>query len=185
MTGIDRSENSIRYAREHNKETNYVIASYLEPFGENQFDAALMVSQDYGVLSPHNRKRLLGNIGRALKPNGCFAFDVSSTAAFQNRIDGAASKWYVSDSGFWRPHKHLVLEKTILYPAVSALCDFVAVFDSGGAKAYHIYQTYFSSESIRSELEGNGFHVEAILSNLYGETYSAASLELGVVCRKA
>lgn len=185
MTGIDRSENSIRYAKKHDKATNYIPASYLNPFGENQFDAALMVSQDYGVLSPQNRIILLGNVCKALKPNGWFAFDVCSMAAYQNRSDTAASNWTVSDSGFWRPHKHVVLEKTILYPDISALCDLVTVVDSGGMEAYRIYQTFFSPDSIRLELEENGFRVEAIRSNLYGEKYSSASPEIGVLCRKA
>lgn len=186
LTGIDRSENSICYARNHNHDqhANYILASYLKPFGSNQFDAALMISQDYGVLSPENRKILLGNIRNALKPNGYFVFDVSSMTAFQNRINGAASKWYASGAGFWRPHKHFVLEKTIIYPDMPTLCDFVVVVDSG-VKAYHIYQTFFSPESIRSELEENGFQVEAVLSNLSGEQYNAASPELGVICKKA
>ena len=185
MTGIDRSENSIRYAKNHDGDSNYILDSYLNPFGENQFEAALMVSQDYGVLSPLSRKILLGNIFHALKPNGCFAFDVCSMAAFENRKDTDTSKWYASDSGFWRPHKHLVLKKTILYPDISALCDLVTVLDSGGIEAYRIYQSFFSPKSIRSELEENGFRVELIRSNLYGEPYSAASLEIGVLCRKA
>lgn len=184
LTGIDRSENSIQYARNHDKKTNYILASYLSPLGESQFDAALMISQDYGVLSPENREILLGNIHTALKPNGYFVFDVSSTAAFQNRRNGASSKWYVSDPGFWKPHKHFVLEKTIVYPDIPTLCDFVTVFDSDGIKTYRIYQTFFSPESIRSELEKNGFQVVAVLSNLYGERFSTSSLEIGVICRK-
>ena len=185
MTGIDRSENSIRYARNHDENTDYILTSYLNPFEINQFDAAFMISQDYGVLSAENRKKLLSNIRNALKPNGYFGFDVSSMAAFQSRKENAASKWYASDSGFWRPHKHFVLEKTIIYPDTPTLCDFVAVFDSDGEKIYHIYQTFFSSESIRSELEENGFHVESVLSNLCGDKFCEASLEMGIVCRKA
>ena len=185
LTGIDRSENSIHYARNHDQDTNYIIASYLNPFGTNQFDAALMISQDYGVLSPENRKILLDNIRNALKPNGYFAFDVSSMTAFQNRVDTAAAKWYASEAGFWRPHKHFVLEKTIIYPDLPVLCDFFAVCDAWSIKAYHIYQSFFSPESICLELADNGFHVEAIRSNLSGEKYSTASLEIGVICRKA
>ena len=184
MTGIDRSENSIRYAKNHDSGSNYILASYLNPFGEDQFHAALMVSQDYGVLSPQNREMLLGNIRNALKPNGYFAFDVCSMAAFENRKDTAASKWYASDSGFWRPYKHFVLKDTIFYPDISALCDFAVILDSEGIEAYHIFQTFFSPDSIRTELEENGFRVEAILSNLYGEPYSADSREIGVICTK-
>ncbi len=185
MVGIDRSENSIRYAKEHDKDTAYFVADYLEPFGMDQFDAALMVSQDYGVLCPDNRKKLLGNIRKALRPAGRFAFDVCSRAAFQKRRKEADVKWYAADAGFWRPHKHFVLEKTIFYPDISALCDLVVVADPLGIKAYRIYQTFFTPESICAELEENGFHTEAVLSNLYGEQYEADSQMIGIICRKA
>ena len=184
LTGIDRSENSIRYAKEHDKESNYVLANYLDPFGTNQFDAALMISQDYGVLSPENRKTLLGNIRNALRENGYFAFDVSSMAAFRESKNDAALKWYASDSGFWRPQQHFVLEKTIFYPDIYAQCHFVTVFDAVGVKTYHIYQSFFSPESIRSELEANGFRTEAVLSNLCGDEYDEQSLEIGIICKK-
>lgn len=184
LTGIDRAENSIAYAQDHDKDTNYIVSSYLNPFGSNEFEAALMISQDYGVLSQENRKVLLSNVYKALKPDGYFAFDVCSLAAFQNRKNSAASKWYASNSGFWRPYKHFVLEKTFLYSEIHALCDSFAVFDSDGVKEYHIYQTFFSPDTIRSELEESGFHVEAVMSNLSGEKYSPASLEIGVVCTK-
>ncbi len=185
LTGIDRSENSICYAKCHNhhRHTNYVVASYLNSFGSNQFEAALMISHDYGVLSPEKRKILLGNIRNALKPGGYFAFDVPSMSAYQNRINSAACKWYASEAGFWRPHKHFILESTISYPDMPTLCDYVVVVDSGVC-TYHIYQTYFSPQSIRSELEENGFRVEAVLSNLGGEEYQSTSPELGIICRK-
>lgn len=186
MAGIDRSENSIQYASRNirDKNTSFILTSYLEPFGANLFEAALMVSQDYGVLSPANRIILLANIHKALKPKGYFVFDVSGMAAYEKRKNDAGAKWYASGPDFWRPHKHFVLEKTIFYPDTPVLCDFIAVFDSL-VKAYHIYQTFFSPESISSELEDNGFKVKAILSNLCGEEYHASSPEIGVLAQKA
>lgn len=62
---------------------------------------------------------------------------------------------------------------------------FCPVLDSDSVKEYHIYQTFFSPDSIRSELEESGFHVEAVLSDLSGEKYSPASIEIGIVCTKA
>nr|WP_319489277.1 hypothetical protein [uncultured Caproiciproducens sp.] len=59
------------------------------------------------------------------------------------------------------------------------------MFDSDSVQEYHIYQSFFSPDSIRSELGESGFHVEAVLSNLSGEKYSPASLEIGIVCTKA
>lgn len=77
-----------------------------------------------------------------------------------------------------------MLEKTVVYPDIPALCNAVTVLDHEGVAAYRIYQSFFSPQSIRSELEKNGFRVEAFLSSLCGESYTDESLEIGVVCRK-
>ena len=187
LTGIDGSENSINYARDHasSGKPRYVLGSYLEPFGEGEFDAAIMISQDFGVPSPEARRILLRNIHRALKPRGAFAFDVPSMSDFRKRMEKASAHWYASDAGFWRPGRNLVLEDTLFYPEISALCDRYFVIDSSGTKTYRVWQTFFSPESIRRELEGNGFSVEAIIANLAGEPYQDDSPVLGIVCRRS
>jgi len=186
MTGLDSSENSVRYATEHCKGagTHYVCQSYLSPFGEGEYDASLMISEDYGVLSPENRRLLLKNIHTALRPRGYFAFDVPSLAAFEARKAGAAQKWYAVDGeGFWRPHPHFVFEKTLFYPEIPALCDLYAVFDHE-VKITRVWQTFFSGQSIRTELEDAGFKVESLYANLWGGEYGEDSATVGVICRK-
>lgn len=185
MTGIDGSENSIQYASEHREKTktSYICGNYLNPFGDGEYDAALMISEDYGVLSPEIRKLLLKNISTALKPNGYFAFDVSSLAAFKARKENYAPKWYASDPGFWRQHRHFVLKKTFFYPDIPTLCDLYSVFDSE-MKIYRVWQSFFSSDSIQSELESRGFRIDAILSNLWGGEYTDDSPAIGVICQK-
>lgn len=186
MTGIDRSESSILYAREHASDReDYRLASYLEPFGEACYDAALMISQDYGVLSPEKRRALLQNIRRALKPGGRFAFDVPTMTAYRKRMDESSARWYASESGFWRPGRHFVFQDTLFYPEQGALCDLYAVLDEHGTKAYRVWQTFFTPESISRELEENGFAVEAALSGLDGGAFDPASPEMGILCRKA
>ncbi len=185
MTGIDRSENSIRYARECGAVGNaeYLLGSYLEPFGEGRYDAALMIYQDYGVLSPENRRLLLGNIRRALRPGGWFAFDVSGMDAYRKRQEASSPKWFTADSGFWRPHRHLVLEDTLFFSEISALCDRYFVLDEESLKRYRVWQTFFSPESIHAELTENGFRVEVTLGSLCGDAWDETSPELGVICR--
>ena len=110
VTGIDRSESSIRYARNllSGYNTRFINDSYLNSFGKDQYDAALLISQDFGVLSPDNRKRLLSNIRDSLKTGGYFAFDISSIAALEALKKNALADWTMSDNGFWRPHRHMV-----------------------------------------------------------------------------
>ena len=185
MTGIDRSENSIRYARAHaSSREEYLLASYLEPFGEARYRAAMMISQDYGVLSPENRRALLYNIHHALKPGGRFAFDVPSVAAYRQRMGESSSKWNAADGGFWRPGRHFVLQDVLFYPEQSALCDLYIVVDEGGMKVYRIWQTFFTPDSIGRELQENGFEVEETRSGLDGGSFTPDSPVIGILCRK-
>lgn len=186
VTGIDQSENSLRYAQDLCKGINATFrhASYLKPFGESCFDAAMMVSQDYGVLSPTQRQNLLGNIHQSLKADGSFVMDVSASAAYAKRQEENASIWHVEASGLWRPHPYVLLQTTYFYPEMSALCDLYAVLDKT-ATIYRIWQTFFSPESITTALEAAGFKVESIWSDLTGTPWQSASPVLGVLCRKA
>jgi len=184
VTGVDRSESSLRYAAGHAPGASFLRQSYLEPLGRERFDAAVMISQDYGVLDPAARKTLLANIHAALKPGGRFAFDVPSLRAFAARAAGSASSWYAADHGLFRPHPHFVLEKTFAYPDIPILCDAYAVLDTQ-LTTYRFWQTFFPPESIRAELAENGFTAIGILSDLTGKAYTEDSQSVGVIAVKA
>lgn len=186
ITGIDWSENSIRYAETlcAGQEVTFRRGSYLEPFALEEFNGALLISQDYGVLSPGLRQTLLHNIHAALRPRGMFALDVPSKAAFEALRQTAAPTWEAVDKGFWRPHPYIMLSKTYFYPDISASCDLYAVLDDK-ATIYRIWQTYFTPDSICSELREGGFDGMEISSSLLGEPWAEESFVLGVVCRKA
>lgn len=185
VTGVDRSVNSIRYARELNagQQAAFVNASYLQPFGENSFDAAVMISKDYGVLPPECRRTLLNNIHAALKPGGWFALDVPSLFHFAQRQKSAAPYWEAAESGFWRPHPYVALSKTYFYPDLFVACDLHAVLDSG-LTVYRVWQTYFSPQAIRDELAQGGFTIKAVWGNLEGEPLQEDSTVIGVLCQR-
>jgi SAM-dependent methyltransferase len=186
VTGVDQSVNSLRYARTlcRGLNTRFLRASYLEPFGENTFDAALLISQDYGVLSPTQRKTLLANIRQALKPGGWFALDVPSVVAYAERSGQPTTDWETSQGGFWRPHPYLLLHAVHLYPNISTLCDLYAVVDSKVC-VYRIWQTCFTPETITQELQEAGFRVERLWSDLQGSPWTEASKVIGLLCQKA
>ncbi len=183
VTGVDRSENSLAYAREHAPAARFIRQSYLEPLGETVFDAAVMISQDYGVLSPDHRKLLLQNIRAALKPGGRFAFDVPSLRALAGRAAANAPNWYAAEGGLFRPQAHFVLQKAFLYPELPALCDTYSVLDAQ-VTTYRFWQTFFSPETIGAELAACGLRVTAVLSDLTGKAYTGESPTLGVICQK-
>ncbi len=185
VIGIDRSVNSIDYARRLNAglQAAFVNDSYLKPFGKNSFDAAVMISKDYGVLPPDSRKALLFHIHSALKPGGYFALDVHSMNDFLRLQKSAAPHWEAAQSGFWRPHAYLALSKTCFYPDQSVACDMHAVLDEEFT-VYRIWQTYYSPESIEKELQIGGFAVRAVWSNLKGDPLSEDAMVLGILCQK-
>ncbi len=184
VTGLDQSQNSLRYARKlcAGLDAGFVRASYLDPFGTEAFDAAILISQDYGVLSPENRRALLGNVRNALKPGGLLALDAPSRAAYAARRE--ATEWETSPGGFWRPHPYLLLHAVRLYPEIAALCDLYAVLD-GRRTVYRVWQTFFSPESLTRELTEAGFTVEAVWADLLGNVPDDASPAVGVLCRRA
>ncbi len=185
VTGIDRSESSIGYARTLNagRQAAFVVDSYLKPFGTNCFDAAVMISKDYGVLPPESRRTLLRNIHTALRPGGYFALDVHSLNDYARLQKNAAASWEAAESGFWRPHPYIALCKTCFYPEMSVACDLYAVLDEE-CTVYRIWQTYYSKESIERELQSGGFAVRAVWSNLKGDPLTDDSQVLGVLCQK-
>jgi SAM-dependent methyltransferase len=184
-TGVDRSENSIRYARELNegRQAVFVNASYLQPFGKDCFDAAVMISKDYGVLPPKLRMTLLNNVRNALVPGGYFALDVHSLFDFARLQNTAAPSWEAAESGFWRPHPYVALSKTCFYPELSVSCDLHAVLDNE-VTVYRIWQTYYSPESISKELHEGGFDVRAVWGSLTGEPLTDDSRVLGILCQR-
>lgn len=74
VTGIDFSERSITYAREHDKKSDYILMDYLQMDFENAFDIIILIYCDYGALIPEERTDLLQRVYRALKPGGRFLF---------------------------------------------------------------------------------------------------------------
>jgi len=52
VTGLDFSENSIAYAREHDFESQYIIQDYLKMDFIESFDMITIIYYDYGALIP-------------------------------------------------------------------------------------------------------------------------------------
>lgn len=171
MTGLDQSPSALAYAKTipANQDTRFMEQSYLQSFGENQYDAALLIYEDYGVLPPQDRMTLLENIHRALKPGGWLAFDVCSENAYRKRAgQNHIGRWSTFESGFWRPHPHAVLEKSFLYPDIKTSCDLTAVLDENGLSLYRVYQTFFDIQTLRQELAQSGFILSRVMSHLDG-----------------
>lgn len=186
VTGVDYSRRSIdyavEYARQHNLDIQYRYQDYLTLEDENQYDAVLLIYGDYCPLSPEQRKNLLGNVRRALKPGGHFVLDV--TTPVHRRKHGNRNGWYTVETGFWKPGPHLILEEGFDYPEHSIFLDqAIVIEESGKISVYRNWFQDFTRETIIAELEAGGFTVENVWNDLTGTPYSEDTEWIGIVAR--
>jgi SAM-dependent methyltransferase len=187
VTGVDYSHRSIEYAvqsaQENHLNITYRYQNYLELTDENQYDAAFLIYGDFCPLNPQQRGKLLQNISRALKPNGKFILDVSTREC--RKLHGNRNNWYATNSGFWKPDSHLVLETGFDYPEQSIWLDQYTVLEADGKVS--VYRNWFQDytpETITAELTQGGFAVESLWGDLTGQPYTSNSEWIGVITNK-
>ncbi len=187
LTGIDISRRSIGYAcsqaEKERLDINYICADFFDIEYEGNFDAVLQFYGEICTFSDEKRDVLLSLIYRALKDNGIFIFDVS-TRALRMR-EGLKNRWYVSEDGFWRAGKHLVLEEGFDYPEDDTwLNQYIVADEDGTVKTYRLWMHDYSLETISLVLEKNGFKVEQVWNSLSGETYRKGGDWIAIAVRK-
>jgi SAM-dependent methyltransferase len=185
VTGVDFSQNSIDYAhsqaREKQLPIQYRCQSYLELDEPALYSAVLLIYGDFCPLSPEQRAKLLANVRRALKPNGCFILDVTTPHLRQK--DGLKNGWYAAGQGFWKPGPHLVLEQGFAYPNDLFLDQYIVIEDDGKISVYRNWFQDYTPETIRTELSAAGFEVESLWNDLAGTSYTPDSDWIGIVAR--
>jgi len=187
VTGVDYSRRSIDYAREnakiHDLDITYHYQNYLELEDENLYDAAALIFGDYCVLKLEDRKKLLANVHRALRPDGLFVLDVTTPQLRHHQGDKCS--WYVADAGFWRPTLHLVLENGFAYPEEKIFLDqYIVIEGDGRLTIYRNWFQDFNREMIVNELENGDFQVQSLWSDLTGTPYEKSTEWIGVVVKK-
>lgn len=186
VIGMDYSRNSINYATsyatENSMDIQYLYQDYLTMDYTSEFDAIFLIYCDFGALSDFNRDKLLQKIYKALKPDGLFVFDVFTRF---NKEQPSQRNWYVSDSGFWRPDPHFVLEQSFHYEEENVFLDQYTVIDSrGNFSTYKLWDHYYSKENITQLMKEHGYHVQEVWSDLTGKPYEENTKSLGVVVKK-
>jgi SAM-dependent methyltransferase len=186
VTGIDYSRRSIdyavRYAREHGLDIRYRYENYLDLADRQLYDAALLIYGDFCPLAPAQRRQLLGNVQRALKPGGFFVLDVT-TRKHRKRHE-STNGWYIVESGFWKPGWHLVLERGFDYPEQAIyLNQEIVVEPNGQLSMYRQWFQDYTRETITRELEAGGLQVRSVWSDLVGTEYTEDTEWIGVVAQ--
>jgi len=188
VTGIDFSENSIKYARQAAEQKdlniNYVLTNYLDFETKKRFDLTIMIMCDFCALSPEQRKTMLSKFHSLLKPEGSVLLDVYSLNVFNEKNESA---YYELNqlNGFWSPEDYYCFVNTFKYEKEKVILDKYTIIEEARKRVVYNWLQYFSKESLIKEFEENGFKVEEVYSDVAGKTFTPESPEIAVVARKA
>jgi len=182
VTGLDFSESSIAYAREHDPTSEYILRDYLSMDFDGAFDIVTLIYCDYGALTPEERQNLLRRVCRALRPGGLFLFDAFTSFEAAGRREDTS--WHVCENGgFWSPRPHICLNAGYAYGG-TAFVDRTVVVDADGIRCYNIWDTCFTKRSILDETTPAGFSERGFFGDAAGKTFTEISPTICTVLQK-
>lgn len=187
VTGVDISENSIRYAKEKALETgnkiDYRVLNYLT-FNETEvYDVAILIYCDYGALSDAERCQILDNAYRALKPGGKLIFDVFTPMQYTESHEERSFSIY-EKGGFYKAEPHICLYSHLKYGENVWLDQYLLLDEHDQLDVIQVWDTFFTLASLTDEAEAAGFKVAAHFGDVAGKPYSEDSETLCVVLEK-
>ena len=187
VTGIDFSENSLKYAKQVAEQKglriNYVHTNYLDFETTRSFDLITMIMCDFCALSPEQRKIMLLKFSSLLKPGGSVLLDVYSLNSF-NQKEESATYELNQLNGFWSPEDYYCFVNTFKYEEEKVTLDKYTIIEASQTRAVYNWLQYFSKESLTEEFEKNAFIVESFYSNVAGETFDPEATEFALIARK-
>ncbi len=186
VTGIDFSENSIKYAKQvaeqEGLKINYVHTNYLDFESTQRFNLITMIMCDFCALSPEQRKILLSKFSSLLKSGGSVLLDVYSLNGF-NQKEESATYELNQLNGFWSPEDYYCFVNTFKYDKEKVTLDKYTIIEESQKRIIYNWLQYFSKESLSEEFEINGFKIESFYSNVAGETFDPEATEFALVAK--
>ena len=188
VTGIDFSNNSLKYAKqvaaEKGLKIDYVLRNYLKFETVNSFDLFIMIMCDYCVLSPEQRKVMLSKFNSLLRPDGSVLLDVYSLNTF-NQKEESATYELNQLNGFWSPEDYYCFVNTFKYEKEKVILDKYTIIEESRKRVVYNWLQCYSKDSLRDEFEENGFKVEELYSDVAGKAFISESTEIAVVAKKS
>jgi len=188
VTGIDFSENSLKYAKQaaDNKDLkiDYILTNYLDFETTNSFDLIIMIMCDFCVLSPEQRKKMLSKFNSLLKPDGSVLLDVYSLNSFNQREESATYELNQLN-GFWSPDDYYCFVNIFKYEKEKVILDKYAIIEESRKRIVYNWLQFYSKVMISNEFEENGFKVEEFYSDVAGKAFTSESTEFAIVAKKS
>lgn len=184
VTGVDFSPHSLEYARlkavEDMQSIPYLEADYLSDELPDDFDIVTLIYTDYSVLSPSQRVRLLGRIGKMLKPGGRLVMDVAGMGSLEAKEECTLIENKLM-RGFWAEGDYVGVQRSFIYRDECLSVDrYVIVEPTETWQVFNWFQ-YFTPDRLQKELSAAGFFVEHMSGGLKGEPLDANGDYIGVI----
>lgn len=183
VLGVDTSSRSIAHARSvadaEGLPADFVHGNYLDaPLGTGH-DAAILIYEDYCVLSPAQRALLLARVRDALRPGGQFVFDITSAVRFAEHHDG----WQdglEKLTEFWAERPYRGVRETWTYPELRLVLDHYVITKDGRTREFWDWMQCLTVAEVTAELEAAGFDIAEVTGDVAGAPFDPASLTFAV-----
>ena len=119
-----------------------------------------------------------------LKPGGSVLLDVHSLNTFNSREEVSTFERNQMNK-FWSLEDYFGFLNTFKYDKEKVTLDKYTIIEKARTRVVYNWLQYFSQDSLRYELEGNGFEAVEFYSDVTGSTFSSDSPDIAVVAKKA
>mgnify|MGYP001077502340 CR=1 FL=1 len=183
VTGVDFSKRSIAYARDNfgYERNEFIYQDYLTINYENEYNLAILIYFDFGVLSPENRVVLLKKIYSSLKWGGLFVVDACTPNHYKKFVDSMTLEY--QEGGFWRPNPYINIKRTASYPNQNYLEQYT-IITAEDVATYNIWNHGFEPEEFKKAMLDAGFSSVNLYEDAKGTELADESPTLCAVCKK-
>lgn len=186
VTGIDFSSSSILHARnwaaQEGLAIEYIQANYLEFDTSERYDLITLIFCDYCALSPAQRATLRQRIKTLLKPGGRLLLDVATLAQFDEMPCVTQFGRRLMD-GFWSAGDYFGFMARHRYEDERVTLDKYVIVEPTHLRSIYNWMHYYDINSLKQELESDGFVTESTYSDVAGAPYRPTSKELAMIAR--
>jgi SAM-dependent methyltransferase len=185
VTGVDFSAHALDYAETQGPKTiRYIEADYLLDDLPTDFDIVTLIYTDFCVLSPAQRKILLGRMRGMLNPGGQIVLDVAAIGSFAQKEEVTIIQDRMM-GGFWAADDYVGIQRTFVYPEEYLSLDRYLIVEPRETWQIYNWFQYFTPESIEAELQNAGFEIEQMVGDLSGVPLLPKSDFIGIVAGKS
>ncbi|MDO5533524.1 MAG: class I SAM-dependent methyltransferase [Propionibacteriaceae bacterium] len=176
VLGVDASRRSLAHARAvaaaEGLAATYVHGNYLDtPLGEGH-DAAILIYEDYCVLSPAQRAVVLMRVRDALRPGGQFVFDVTAAPRFATVAEGRQED-LGERTEFWAERPYTGTRHIWTYPDLRLVLNHYVITKDGHTRQFWDWMQCLTPAEATAEVEAAGFRVIEVTGDVAGAPFDA------------